>query len=375
MGSVVVGFAETEAHRMNWLAASLLLCSLFASAANYSVAYSDGIPTVSSCGTAPSVTGTDSIGVITTGSGTVTTCTLNFSTTLQAAPSCAVTTDSTSVTAAISSASSAAMTVGLSSTLTSGKIYFHCLYLPGAYDPQILWAARMETGDLTEWGTPDNTGSAISTAVTGASAGITAHGGSWVMKQQVTSGSAGTRMNPYPPNGVNTLSQAGTTFYASWWEYHTFQITFANTEQYMLWQIASYDGASYAPIWALYVNGTDFTPILIWSPNNAAPSNGPHNGETGKRTYTSSTPVPIGAWVFFECLVTPSAGFTGELKIWMNRALLWDQLLVKTRFPDGPGTPNAGYMYTTHNAYGSNLTPTPAYHFVDDVTYSLGRMP
>jgi hypothetical protein len=34
-----------------------------------------------------------------------------------------------------------------------------------------------------------------------------------------------------------------------------------------------------------------------------------------------------------------------------------------------------GLLYTTHNAYGSGLTPTPATHYVDDVTYSLGRMP
>jgi hypothetical protein len=26
-------------------------------------------------------------------------------------------------------------------------------------------------------------------------------------------------------------------------------------------------------------------------------------------------------------------------------------------------------------AYGSGLTPTPAIHYVDDVTLSLGRMP
>jgi hypothetical protein len=30
---------------------------------------------------------------------------------------------------------------------------------------------------------------------------------------------------------------------------------------------------------------------------------------------------------------------------------------------------------STHNSYGSGLTPTPATHYVDDVTYSLGRMP
>jgi polysaccharide lyase-like protein len=265
------------------------------------------------------------------------------------------------------------MVVGLSSTLTSGKIYYHCVYLPGAYDPQILWSAHMETGNLSEWNGEDPTGSAVSTAVTAASQSITAHGGSWVMKQAVTGSVGGTRMNPYAING---LSQAGTTFYATWWEYHPFQITFSTADQYQIWQIASQSTTSFSPIWGLYVDGADFTLRLIWSPDDHAPSNGPHNGETGKRVYTAGTPVPLNQWVRFEAMVTPAGStatdFTGALKIWMNNAVMFDLSSIKTRFPDvAPG----GLMYTTHNAYGSNLTPTPAYHFVDDVTYSLGRMP
>jgi hypothetical protein len=76
--------------------------------------------------------------------------------------------------------------------------------------------------------------------------------------------------------------------------------------------------------------------------------------------------------VFFEVMITPSAEFTGAIKIWLNDQLAFDLSPIKTRFPDvGRG----GFMYTSHNAYGSGLTPTPAHHYVDDVTVSLGRMP
>ena len=59
-------------------------------------------------------------------------------------------------------------------------------------------------------------------------------------------------------------------------------------------------------------------------------------------------------------------------KIWMNGQLGADQSNVKTRYPDSG---LSGWMGVTHNAYGSGLTPTPATHYVDDVTISLGRMP
>jgi hypothetical protein len=71
-------------------------------------------------------------------------------------------------------------------------------------------------------------------------------------------------------------------------------------------------------------------------------------------------------------MITPSSSFSGAVKICTNGAVLFDLTGVKTRFPDvGVGA----LMYTTHNAYGCGPTPTPATHYVDDVTVSLGRMP
>lgn len=85
------------------------------------------IPSVSSCGTNPSVSGDDSDGIISTGSGTVTACTLTFAAAYTVAPVCVPSTSSTSVNASMSSApSTTAVTFNLSATLTSGKLYYHC---------------------------------------------------------------------------------------------------------------------------------------------------------------------------------------------------------------------------------------------------------
>jgi hypothetical protein len=227
----------------------------------------------------------------------------------------------------------------------------------------------METGDLSEWSGLVNSGGASSVAVTAFSAGIPPKTGNWVARQSVTGSSGGTRMMTYP--GMCALSVAGTTFYTSWWDYYPVKITFSVYDMFSFFQFDSRNANGvYSPIWDFDI-GPNFTPQLVWSPNNMAPP-GPHAGESGKRYYNSTQPIPVGQWVRFEVMVTPSATFTGALKMWMNGQVIFDLVNVKTRFPDvGLG----GCMYTEHNAYGSNLTPTPAVHYVDDVTVSLGRMP
>lgn len=240
--------------------------------------------------------------------------------------------------------------------------------------PQVQWSAGMETGNLSEWSNGpagDNTGSAISTAVQASAEGIPPRGGLWVMKQAVSGPVGGTRMARYPE--VVTLTKAGIPFYWSWWDYFPTKITFSVADMFQTWQIASVDAAGVpSPIWGLYLDGSNFTPRLGWSPSDMA-GPGPHAGETGKRFYTSTMPVPIGQWVFFEAMIKPAADYTGALKIWMNTVPLFDLSLVRTRFADAAANATIP-MYISQNGYGSGLTPTPAVHYVDDVSLSLNRM-
>jgi len=92
--------------------------------------YSGGpAPAVSSCGTNPSITGDDNAGTITVGSGVSTTaCTITFAHSWAATPTCQLATDSVTALADISSISGSALTVGLGASLSSGHIYYECLY-------------------------------------------------------------------------------------------------------------------------------------------------------------------------------------------------------------------------------------------------------
>jgi hypothetical protein len=241
----------------------------------------------------------------------------------------------------------------------------------GAAAPAIVWFAGMETGDLSEWDDETNSGSADSLAVTAAAAGIAAKNGNWVMRQSVTGPDSGTRMARFPE--VDALTKAGTPFHVSWWGYFPALPAIDPAGFFSLFQIASRDAAGGDhPIWSLNLHPSDSTLILVWSANRMAPSEGPHAGESGSRVYSSSRLAPVGQWIFFEVMITPAADFSGAVKVWMNGELLFDQSLVKTRFPDeGSG----GFMWFTLMAYGSGLMPTPYHHYVDDVALSLGRMP
>ena len=84
-------------------------------------------PTMGTCGTSPSVVGNDTAGVITVGSGVVTSCTLNFAKAWANPPVVIVSTNSTAVTGDISSVSTSSVVFGFSATLGGGIIYYHSL--------------------------------------------------------------------------------------------------------------------------------------------------------------------------------------------------------------------------------------------------------
>lgn len=83
-------------------------------------------PTLSSCGSSPSVSGDDNEGTITVGGGIVTACTLAFSSTWGATPTCVISDNSTAITGDISSLSATSMTTSFSASLGGGIIYYRC---------------------------------------------------------------------------------------------------------------------------------------------------------------------------------------------------------------------------------------------------------
>ena len=91
------------------------------------IASSGAAPTVSSCGTSSSVSGTDTKGVITTGTGGPTACSLIFASAFSSSPICVASTNTGSATPYVSAISTTGITISFSSALVSGKVYYHCI--------------------------------------------------------------------------------------------------------------------------------------------------------------------------------------------------------------------------------------------------------
>lgn len=82
-------------------------------------------PSVSSCGTTPSITGSDIAGKVTFGTGTVTSCTVTFASAWASAPPCVITGDDSAVRYAATT-STTALTITTSASAPSDVVMYHC---------------------------------------------------------------------------------------------------------------------------------------------------------------------------------------------------------------------------------------------------------
>jgi len=86
-----------------------------------------GSPTLSACGTSPSITGVDAVGRVTVGTAPSTTCTLTFATAWTNAPICFGQDETTALTMRVSSVSTTAVTFTASGAMTvADKISYRC---------------------------------------------------------------------------------------------------------------------------------------------------------------------------------------------------------------------------------------------------------
>lgn len=86
------------------------------------------IPTMGTCGTSPSVIGSNLAGTITVGSGVVTSCILNFASPVYInIPSCVLTINTSAVTGGITTLTTSSVTFSFAASLGGGTIYYICL--------------------------------------------------------------------------------------------------------------------------------------------------------------------------------------------------------------------------------------------------------
>jgi hypothetical protein len=124
-----VGILGASANQYSLIIATSASSFQIAVSTNGHVISSGTVTSVSSCGTGtPSVIGNDHSGVITTGTGGPTACTLNFATSygVGCTVTCTLADSLTTVTPDISAISPTAVTFSFSGAITSGSIYYIC---------------------------------------------------------------------------------------------------------------------------------------------------------------------------------------------------------------------------------------------------------
>src|SRR3990167_11767 len=84
-------------------------------------------PLLSSCGTAPVISGSDTAGLITIGTGVTTACTLTFSNAFPNTPACVISGDNTAVTYAVTARSTTAFTFSSSADMASDVVGYMCI--------------------------------------------------------------------------------------------------------------------------------------------------------------------------------------------------------------------------------------------------------
>ena len=95
---------------------------------------------------------------------------------------------------------------------------------------------------------------------------------------------------------------------------------------------------------------------------------GPHAGETGGKRYTQSVKdIPVGQWTYIEAYLKQAADFTGEVTIWQDSELVFDQRNVKTKYPSGDN------QWSVNN-YSDGLMPNPATIYIDDASIAVERI-
>jgi hypothetical protein len=245
------------------------------------------------------------------------------------------------------------------------------------YDPRVLWRAGMEAGNMLEWyldggggefnGNPGNlpgTG-LVPSDVAGSRSEASqeqAHSGLWSAKLSIPGAWGAVRLwrwkeamaNPalyytawYFVPQVYTVNAGGTT---NWWQYKSTDATHNDPFFLIGWQNPTPTTMRMQLVW--------------WGPS----TDGPFAGQTGWKGWMAPVDVPIGRWFKFEVRHVSAGDFTGAIQVWQDGVELFHLEGVKTRYPTG----NTQWALSN---YCSNITPSPCYHFVDDVTISLGRMP
>lgn len=217
----------------------------------------------------------------------------------------------------------------------------------------VLWAADMETGDLSQWDANNGGGEYNSGKASSSASGDVARSGSWSAKMTITTPSS-------PTSGVRLFrwgeSRSNPALYYSAWFY--FPRRYDAPEWWNIWQWKTSTSSANDPYFLLDVgnrpDGSMYIYLYDWVKRVAYQ-------QTAKN-------IPEGQWTHIEGYYRCASDNTGQVTIWQDGVQLLDVANVQTRYSGGD------CQWSIDN-YSSSLDPSPAIIYADDAAIGTGRMP
>lgn len=238
----------------------------------------------------------------------------------------------------------------------------------------VLWAADMETGNLSQWA--ENTlqltpcGGEFSGAggVAKPSQDV-ARSGSWSLKLTIPGESAGrttagTRLHRW------CESQRNRDLFYSVWYYIPKHYTIRRGGWVNWFQFKSKrPNGENDPFFFLDVQNTSGTDdmhfLLTWW--GGLTIEGPGPGQKGYRTWSTTAKIPIRQWVHVEARYVCAGDFSGAIQVWQDGLEIFQLNGVRTRHPDGD-------CQWGVNNYGTGISPSPVDIYIDDAAISIQRV-
>ncbi len=226
-----------------------------------------------------------------------------------------------------------------------------------------IWSADHETGDLSQWDNvydSDGGSSAVSTEQ--------AHSGIYSARQDIdVDGTAGSRLRAFGSSGV----PVDDAYYSVWLYLPYPSVTVPATFNFFQFKSKTLINGieNQGVAWAVYLqNRADGS--LFWRLSDKTGRFDPNRPD--QINYTDSPLViPMQQWTHLEMRYKIALDFTGTVEVWQDDTLIYDKQNVMTAFP--LDTSPTGYRVDWYiNAYGTDITPRPYHHYIDDAAVRVG---
>lgn len=248
--------------------------------------------------------------------------------------------------------------------LTLALLIILCMMPVAHAQSQQIWNAGMETGNLSEWTSSEDSGQCSRP-----SNGTTteqAHTGSRSMKMTISTlyGTAGCR--EFRKDEADT----GAPYYYSAWFYIPKHLDIGSN-----WNIWQYKGkAPQTPTrsdlyWKLDVRNRADGEMAVWLVWKGDTVSGPlaTNGIAPVIYQQTAVTMPIERWFNLEVYLKQSGAFDGEIQVWQDGISLFHLTDIRTKAPDG--TQNWSV-----NNYGTDFSPSSISMYIDDAAISPTRI-